>query len=104
MAPLRAWGGTGERYMKMLRHARQAATLAAAAMLVIGGAAGCAKEDTGGTTESGVTLIKAGALTTCTHLPYAPFQSKDQTGKVVGLDVALIDLVAAKLGVTQEIV
>ncbi|MBG0561341.1 basic amino acid ABC transporter substrate-binding protein [Actinoplanes aureus] len=90
--------------MKMLRHARQAATLAAATMLVIGGAAGCAKEDTGGTTESGVTLIKAGALTTCTHLPYAPFQSKDQTGKVVGFDVALIDLVAAKLGVTQEIV
>lgn len=88
----------------MLGHARQAAVLAAATMLVIGGAAGCAKEDTGGTTESGVPLIKTGALTTCTHLPYAPFQSKDQSGKVVGFDVALIDLVAAKLGVTQEIV
>ncbi|MEU4421714.1 basic amino acid ABC transporter substrate-binding protein [Actinoplanes sp. NPDC024001] len=90
--------------MKMLGHARQTAALAAAAMLVIGGAAGCAKEDTGGTTKSGVTLIKAGALTTCTHLPYAPFQSKDQSGKVVGFDVALIDLVAAKIGVKQEIV
>src|SRR4029450_3514295 len=38
------------------------------------------------------------------HLPYAPFQSKDASGKVVGFDVALIDLVAAKLSVTQAIV
>ncbi|MBB3096387.1 polar amino acid transport system substrate-binding protein [Actinoplanes campanulatus] len=74
--------------------------VAAAAVLV----AGCAKEDTGGTSESGVPLIKSGVLTTCTHLPYAPFQSKDSSGKVVGFDVALIDLVATKLGVTQEIV
>jgi polar amino acid transport system substrate-binding protein len=90
--------------MIMLGHARRATTLAAAVALVIGGVAGCAKEDTGGTTDSGVALVKSGVLTTCTHLPYAPFQSKDQTGKVVGFDVALIDLVAAKLSVTQEIV
>ncbi|MEU4689076.1 basic amino acid ABC transporter substrate-binding protein [Actinoplanes sp. NPDC023714] len=83
---------------------RKTAVLAATAALAIGGVAGCAKEDTGGTTESGVPLVKAGALTTCTHLPYAPFQSKDQSGKVVGFDVALIDLVAAKLNVPQEIV
>ena len=51
-----------------------------------------------------MTLVKSGVLTTCTHLPYAPFQSKDASGKVVGFDVALIDLVAEKLGVTQEIV
>ncbi|BCJ50053.1 basic amino acid ABC transporter substrate-binding protein [Actinoplanes sp. NBRC 14428] len=88
--------------MNKLGH--RAGALAAAAMLVIGGAAGCAKEDKGGTTESGVALIKAGTLTTCTHLPYAPFQAKDQTGKVVGFDVELIDLVAKKLGVTQAIV
>jgi polar amino acid transport system substrate-binding protein len=68
------------------------------------GLAGCAKENTGGTSDSGVPLIEAGALTTCTHLPYAPFQSKDASGKVVGFDVALVDLVAAKLGVTQKIV
>jgi polar amino acid transport system substrate-binding protein len=90
--------------MKMSGRARKAAMLATAAMLVIGGVGGCAKEDTGGTTDSGVALVKTGVLTTCTHLPYAPFQSKDQTGKVVGFDVALIDLVAAKLGVPQEIV
>ncbi|GAA0485545.1 basic amino acid ABC transporter substrate-binding protein [Paractinoplanes deccanensis] len=86
--------------MTMRRHVRGVA-LVAAALLLVGG---CAKKDEGGTTESGVALIKSGALTTCTHLPYAPFQSKDDTGKVVGFDVALIDLVAAKLGVTQEIV
>jgi polar amino acid transport system substrate-binding protein len=90
--------------MHMLGHARKVTTLAAAAMLAIGGVAGCAKEDTGGTTAGGVALVKAGTLTTCTHLPYAPFQAKDQTGKVVGFDVALIDLVAKKLGVTQAIV
>ncbi|MFC4065139.1 transporter substrate-binding domain-containing protein [Actinoplanes subglobosus] len=85
----------------MLGRTRKAALLAAAVTLAI---TGCAKEDTGGTTASGVPLIKTGALTTCTHLPYAPFQSKDASGKVVGFDVALIDLVATKLGVTQEIV
>ncbi|WP_433824542.1 basic amino acid ABC transporter substrate-binding protein [Actinoplanes sp. CA-015351] len=90
--------------MNKLGPARKTATLAAAAALAIAGVAGCAKEDTGGTTEGGVALVKAGVLTTCTHLPYAPFQSKDDTGKVVGFDVALIDLVAAKLSVPQEIV
>jgi len=82
----------------------RAAALAAAAVLAISGVAGCAKEDTGGTTDTGVALVKSGVLTTCTHLPYAPFQSKDAAGKVVGFDVALVDLVAAKLKVTQEIV
>jgi polar amino acid transport system substrate-binding protein len=67
-------------------------------------AAGCAKKDTGTTTTSGVKLIRQGKLVTCTHLPYAPFQSKDSSGKVVGFDVDLIDLVARKLKVTQEIV
>ena len=86
------------------RHSRKAAVLAFGVMLTAGGLAGCAKEDTGGTTESGVALVKSGALITCTHLPYAPFQSKDDSGKVVGFDVALIDLVATKLGVAQEIV
>jgi len=90
--------------MNLLPHSRKVTALVAGAVLAIGGLAGCAKEDTGGTTDSGVTLVKSGALTTCTHLPYAPFQSKDPSGKVVGFDVALIDLVATKLGVPQEIV
>jgi polar amino acid transport system substrate-binding protein len=48
-------------------------------------------------------LVKAGKLTTCTHLPYAPFQS-EKDGKIVGFDVDLIDLAAKKLGLEQEIV
>jgi polar amino acid transport system substrate-binding protein len=90
--------------MTTLGNSRKAATLAAAVVLAVGGVAGCAKKDTGGTTESGVALVKTGTLTTCTHLPYAPFQAKDDTGKVVGFDVEVVDLVAKKLGVTQEII
>jgi polar amino acid transport system substrate-binding protein len=83
---------------------RKAISLAVVTALAIGGAAGCAKKDSGATSSGGVPLVHAGKLTTCTHLPYAPFQSKDPSGKVVGFDVDLIDLVARKLGVTQEIV
>ncbi|WP_026313629.1 ABC transporter substrate-binding protein [Actinomadura flavalba] len=54
-------------------------------------------------TVQGAKLVKAGQITTCTHLPYPPFQS-EQGGKVVGFDVDLIDLVAKKLGVKQEII
>jgi polar amino acid transport system substrate-binding protein len=50
----------------------------------------------------GVDLIKSGKLVTCTHLPYEPFQF-EQGGKVVGFDVDMIDLVAKRLAVTQEI-
>jgi polar amino acid transport system substrate-binding protein len=53
---------------------------------------------------SGVSLISAGKLTVCTHLPYAPFQSNDDSGKTVGFDVDMMDLVAKKLGVEQAIV
>ena len=87
--------------MAKLGHVGKATTLAVVATLLIGG---CAKKDSGATTADGVALVHSGKLTTCTHLPYAPFQSKDAAGKVVGFDVDLIDLVAKKLGVTQEIV
>jgi polar amino acid transport system substrate-binding protein len=76
-------------------------SLVAATSLLV---AGCAKDDAGGTTADGVQLVRSGKLTTCTHLPYAPFQSQDASGKVVGFDVDLIDLVAKRLKVTQEIV
>ena len=49
-------------------------------------------------------LASAGKLTVCTHLAYKPFQFKDDAGKIVGFDVDLMDLVAKKLGVTQDIV
>jgi polar amino acid transport system substrate-binding protein len=50
-----------------------------------------------------VGLINDGAITTCTHLPYEPFQF-EQDGKIVGFDVDIVDLVAKELGVKQEIV
>jgi polar amino acid transport system substrate-binding protein len=54
-------------------------------------------------TVQGAKLVKKGAITTCTHLPYPPFQSASG-GKVVGFDVDMIDLVAKKLGVTQQVI
>jgi polar amino acid transport system substrate-binding protein len=56
-------------------------------------------------TPSGITveLVDPDHLTTCTNLPYAPFQyTKD--GKVVGFDVEIVDLAAKKLGIKQDIV
>lgn len=56
-----------------------------------------------GQTVQGVHLVARGTLTTCTHLPYAPFQF--ERGKtVVGFDVDLIDRVARRLGVRQKII
>lgn len=49
-----------------------------------------------------VSLVTPGKLTVCTHLAYKPFQFKDTDNKTVGFDVDLMDLVAKKLGVTQE--
>lgn len=71
-------------------------------------AAACGGDDEPASTSAGadapkVDLVKDGQLTTCTHLPYRPFQF-EQDGKIVGFDVALVDLVAAELGVEQEIV
>ncbi|GHA18239.1 basic amino acid ABC transporter substrate-binding protein [Streptomyces tauricus] len=90
--------------MKMVpgRRARiLAATTATAGLLLV---AGCSSDDDGGkkTTANGVELVKGGQLTTCTHLPYPPFQSEID-GKVQGFDVSLVDLVAKDLGVKQEI-
>ncbi|MER6328369.1 basic amino acid ABC transporter substrate-binding protein [Streptomyces sp. NPDC001034] len=80
-----------------------AATTATAGLVLV--VAGCSSGDSGsGTTAAGgVHLAKAGQLTTCTHLPYPPFQSVVD-GKVQGFDVSLIDLVAKDLGVKQQIV
>jgi polar amino acid transport system substrate-binding protein len=68
------------------------------------GGGGAAASTGGSTAASGVSLISSGKLTVCTHLPYAPFQSNDDQGKTIGFDVDMMDLVAKKLGVTQEVV
>ncbi|GAA1003228.1 hypothetical protein GCM10009564_02560 [Streptomyces thermogriseus] len=94
-APLKTFLGRRTRVL--------AATTATAGMILL---AACTSTDGGGdgsaTAPGGVELVKAGRLTTCTHLPYPPFQSEID-GKVQGFDVALIDLVAEDLGVKQEI-
>ena len=80
-----------------------AATTAPAGLVLV--VAGCSSGGSGSgqTVAGGVHLAKAGQLTTCTHLPYPPFQSVVD-GKVQGFDVSLIDLVAKDLGVKQQIV
>ncbi|WP_328367023.1 transporter substrate-binding domain-containing protein [Streptomyces sp. NBC_00445] len=81
-----------------------AATTATAGLVLV---VGCSSDGDGGggtkTAAGGVEVVKAGKLTTCTHLPYPPFQSEID-GKVQGFDVSLIDLVAKDLGVQQDIV
>ncbi|MDQ1006490.1 polar amino acid transport system substrate-binding protein [Streptomyces sp. V4I23] len=66
-------------------------------------AVGCSSSDDGpGEAAGGVPVVEKGKLTTCTHLPYPPFQF-EQDGKIVGFDVALVDLVAKNLKVEQKI-
>ncbi|MEV2217331.1 transporter substrate-binding domain-containing protein [Streptomyces sp. NPDC050997] len=80
-----------------------AATTAMAGLMLV---SACTSTDDGAggskTAAGGVELAKGGQLTTCTHLPYPPFQSEID-GKYQGFDVSLIDLVAKDLGVKQSI-
>ena len=81
--------------------------LAGAAALSLLSLASCANNSSTATSApaaSGVSLVNPGKLTVCTHLAYKPFQYKDTSGKIVGFDVDLMDVVAKKLNVTQEIV
>ncbi|GAA3008321.1 ABC transporter substrate-binding protein [Streptomyces fulvorobeus] len=80
---------------------RRIAAVCAAAALALALSA-CGSSDSGATVK-GAKLVKSGQITTCTHLPYAPFQS-EKDGEVVGFDVSMIDLVAKDLGVKQVVV
>ncbi|SDP81476.1 polar amino acid transport system substrate-binding protein [Actinopolyspora xinjiangensis] len=77
----------------------RAATLLPALALVVA-AAGCGSG--GGGEAKGVPLVNEGRLTTCTNVPYEPFESRED-GEVVGFDIDLIDLVAEDLGVEQRV-
>jgi polar amino acid transport system substrate-binding protein len=72
-------------------------------MVMLTAACGSGSSSGPATAAGGAKLVAAGKLTTCTHLPYSPFQSSEG-GKVVGFDIDMIDLVAKKLGVTQTVV
>jgi polar amino acid transport system substrate-binding protein len=79
------------------------AAIAAAALVVLAGCSGGGGGSAPAAPPGGVNLVKAGALTTCTHLPYEPFQFQ-QGANIVGFDVDMIDLAAKKLNVKQEII
>ncbi|MFI9843417.1 ABC transporter substrate-binding protein [Nonomuraea sp. NPDC051941] len=83
------------------------ALTAALALTACGSGGNSSSSATTGASASaagGVQLVQPGKLTVCTNIPYEPFQFKDASGKIVGFDVDIVDLVAKKLGVTQEIV
>jgi len=81
---------------------RKIAIALGTAALVLG-AAGCAKDDTTTTTESGAKLVSDGTLTICTHLPYKPFEFQEG-GKVVGFDPDVLTIAADAEGWDTEIV
>ena len=91
--------------------ARRSLAVAAVATLALAGCGGsggsggdAASPSAGSTNANGYTLVKPGTLTVCTHLAYKPFQFPDASGKVVGFDVDMMDMVAKDMGLTQEIV
>jgi polar amino acid transport system substrate-binding protein len=90
-----------------LRTTRVRAAVAAAAVLALTLTACGSDSGSGGSEDkakaAGITLVKPGKLTVCTHLPYKPFQYKDGSD-VVGFDVDLLNLVADDLGVKQDVV
>ncbi|GAA1159030.1 basic amino acid ABC transporter substrate-binding protein [Kribbella jejuensis] len=86
------------------RRAQAVASVAvlALALTACGGGSGNSGSDDKAK-AAGITLVKSGKLTVCTHLPYKPFQYKEGSD-VVGFDVDLLNLVADDLGVKQDVV
>lgn len=89
--------------------ARRSLAVAALASLALagcgnGGSGDGGSPSAGSTNANGYTLVKPGTLTVCTHLAYKPFQFPDSSGKIVGFDVDMMDMVAKDMGLTQEIV
>lgn len=89
---------------------RHAAVAIAAATTLVLSACSSGTDDTatdGATTADGsteVALVSDGTLTVCTNPPYEPFEFEGEGGEIVGFDIALIDEIAADLGVTTSVV
>ncbi len=79
------------------RMIKSVATLSVLAL----GLMGCGSSTT--TTDSGANVISKGKLSVCTQLPYQPFEFR-QDGKVVGFDIAMMDLLAKDQGLKVDIV
>ena len=91
-----------------LRKSRLTVAAASVAVFALALSACGNDSDSGGGGEdkakaAGITLVKPGKLTVCTHLSYKPFEYKEGT-KVVGFDVDLLDLLAKDLGIEQEVI
>lgn len=89
--------------MSLFRQGRLAGLLAALVMVLAACGGGGDEGGQAAATADGIKLVKEGKLTVCTHLPYEPFQFQDDSGKVVGFDVDLLDLLAKDLGVEIEV-
>jgi len=77
--------------------------VAATALFAVLGVSACGGDDDGGSAK-GIDLVGEGKLTVCTHLPYKPFEFRDDSGDVVGFDVDMLDLLAKDLDVDIEVV
>ena len=75
------------------------ALVAAGALAAALALAGCGGNKT--TNEYG--LVKDGTLTVVTEATYAPFESLDDSGNVVGFDIDMAAAIADKLGLTLEV-
>jgi polar amino acid transport system substrate-binding protein len=91
--------------MQLPIRSKIAALIAVGALALTGcGSASTAASDPSAGAADGVSLIEPGTLTVCTHLPFAPFQTNDDSGKTVGFDIDLVGLVAKRLGAEPAIV
>ncbi|MHA7262904.1 transporter substrate-binding domain-containing protein [Arthrobacter sp. TMN-37] len=79
------------------------AALCALALAACGSPSSAAPDSSAGKAD-GVSLVSPGKLTVCTHLPFAPFQVNDDSGKTVGFDIDLVNLVAKRLGAETAII
>ncbi|MHA7269886.1 ABC transporter substrate-binding protein [Arthrobacter sp. HLT1-20] len=84
----------------------QTATIAALSLFALAacGSGSQAAVNTSAGTADGVSLVSPGKLTVCTHLPYAPFESNDDSGKAIGFDIDMMDLIATRLGAVVSVV
>jgi polar amino acid transport system substrate-binding protein len=106
---MRIWPGSAEKTPEHGRRPRVLAVGVAITAIVLASACGSSDSgDSGGASSpapaaAGVKLVTPGKIKVCTNLPYPPFQFP-QGNKTVGFDVDIIDLVAKKIGATQEII
>jgi polar amino acid transport system substrate-binding protein len=85
-----------------MTHAHRLIPLGIAVTLLLSACAG-GSETPAATSDSGVPLVTEGKLTVCTNPPYEPFEFTDEAGDIVGLDIDIVNEIAADLGVEPEI-